>query len=199
MDPGRRLVVAVARRLLLGAALVVACSRPAPLGGTELGAQPAPEFTLTDALTSKPLALSSLRGSVVALAFLYTHCPDTCPLTAEHFREAQRALGPDAARVHFVAVSVDPVNDTLESVRAFTADHRLSANWHYLIGDRSQLEIVWALYGIGAFVNGTVLVSHNDAIYLLDAQGRERVLVHADTAQDDLDNDLRLLLRETPK
>ena len=73
------------------------------------------------------------------------------------------ALGPDAARVHFVAMSVDPVNDTPESVRAFTADHRLTTNWHCLIGDRSRLEIVWALYGVGAF---TFCTPHARARYL---------------------------------
>ena len=192
-------LIRAGRRLLLIAALAAACSQPAALIGTELDSRPAPDFTLTDALTDQPLTLSTLRGSVVALAFLYTHCPDTCPLTAEHFREAQKALGPDGARVHFVAVSVDPTNDTPESVRAFTADHRLSTNWHYLIGDQSRLEVVWALYGVGAFSNGTIFLSHNDAIYLIDAQGRERVLVHASTAQDDLTNDLRLLAREAAK
>src|SRR5216683_2047215 len=41
------------RRLLLIAALAVACSRPATLVGTELDARPAPDFTLTDALTTQ--------------------------------------------------------------------------------------------------------------------------------------------------
>jgi len=186
----------VPRFLLLLVVLLGACTKPVALVGTELGAMPAPDFTLTDALSGQPLTLSSLRGSVVALAFLYTRCPDTCPLTAEHFREAQQALGADAARVRFVAVSVDPEGDTPESVRAFTADHRLAANWHYLLGKRGQLEFVWALYGVGSFSNGTPVVSHNDAIFLIDAHGRERVLVHASTAQDDLVNDLRSLVRE---
>ena len=187
----------VVRRLLLFLALVlVACAKPTALIGTELASKPAPDFTLTDALSGEPLTLSSLRGSVVALAFLYTHCPDTCPLTAEHIREAQKALGADAARVQFVAVSVDPEGDTPESVRGFTFDHRLGENWHYLLGQRPQLEFVWASYGIGSFSNGTIFVSHNDAIYLIDAEGRERVLVHANTAPDDLVNDLRSLVRE---
>jgi protein SCO1/2 len=193
------LVAALPARLVLLAVLVATCSGPAGLVGTELGAAPAPDFTLTDALTGEPLALSTLRGSVVALAFLYTNCPDTCPLTAEQFREAQKALGPEAERVRFVAVSVDPVNDTPESVRTFSADHRLDRNWHYLIGERSRLEPVWALYGVGAFSNGTVFVSHNDAIFLIDARGRERVLVHTDTPLDDLTNNLRLLVREPYK
>ena len=187
---------AVAARLLALGILVATCSAPTRLVGTELGDAMAPDFTLTDALTGQPLALSTLRGNVVALAFLYTHCPDTCPLTAEHFREAQKALGPESARVHFVAVSVDPINDTPESVRTFSADHRLETNWHYLIGERTRLEAVWGLYGVGAFSSGTVLVSHNDAIFLIDARGRERVLVHTSTPLEDLTNNLRLLIRE---
>jgi len=91
-------MVEVWRRLLLIAAFAAACAKPAALVGTELDMRPAPDFTLTDALTGQAQALSAFRGNVVALAFLYTHCPDTCPLTAEHFREAQKALGPDAAR-----------------------------------------------------------------------------------------------------
>jgi len=188
-------MAAVAWLLAMGV-LVAACSAPARLVGTELGNAMAPDFTLTDTLTGQPLTLSTLRGNVVALAFLYTHCPDTCPLTAERFREAQKALGADRARVHFVAVSVDPVNDTPESVRSFSADHRLETNWHYLVGERARLEAVWALYGVGAFSNGTVLVSHNDAIFLIDAHGRERVLVHTSTPLEDLTNNLRLLVRE---
>lgn len=191
-----RLAAALPVRLILLAVLIATCSAPAQLVGTELGAAPAPDFTLTDALSGQPLALSTLRGNVVALAFLYTNCPDTCPLTAERFREAQKALGPESERVRFVAVSVDPQGDTPESIRAFSADHRLDRNWYYLIGERNRLEAVWALYGVGAFSNGTVLVSHNDAIFLIDARGRERVLVHTDTPLDDLTNNLRLLVRE---
>ena len=129
--------------------LVLAACAPAKLAGTDLGAVPAPDFTLTDLLTGTDLTLSSLRGQVVVLSFLYTHCPDTCPLTAERFREAQAALGLDAARVDFVAVSVDPAGDTAESVKAFSQDHRLSQRWHYLSGTRTHLSGVWALYGIG--------------------------------------------------
>jgi protein SCO1/2 len=178
------------------AVLLAACAKPAALVGTELGSAPAPEFSLTDTLAGQLLALSALRGSVVVLAFLYTHCPDTCPLTAERFRDVQKALGEDAARVQFVAISVDPENDTPEAVRAFTAGHRLGTNWHYLLGERPQLEAIWALYGVGSFSNGTAVVSHNDAIYLIDAQGRERLLVHASTPEDDLASDLRALVRE---
>lgn len=74
--------------------LALAACAPARLEGTELRAVPAPDFILTDVLTGADLGLSSLRGQIVVLSFLYTHCPDTCPLTAERFREAQAALAP---------------------------------------------------------------------------------------------------------
>ena len=175
--------------------LLLAACVPARLEGTELGSVPAPDFTLTDVLTGADLSLSSLRGQVVVLSFLYTHCPDTCPLTAERFREAQAALGADAARVEFVAISVDPAGDTAESVRAFTQDHRLWQGWHYLSGNRTHLSGVWALYGIGVIDNGTAVVPHNDALYLLDGQGRERVLMHASAPAGSLASNVRVLLK----
>lgn len=175
--------------------LILAACAPAKLDGTELGAAPAPDFTLSDVLTGADLSLSSLRPQVVVLSFLYTHCPDTCPLTAERFREAQAALGADATRVEFVAVSVDPAGDTAASVRAFSEDHRLSQRWHYLTGSRTHLSGVWALYGIGVVDNGTAVVPHNDALYLLDAQGRERLLMHSSAQSETLASNLRVLLK----
>ena len=178
-------------------ALVLAACAPAQtrLSGTELDKASAPDFTLTDGLSGEAVTLSSLRGNVVAMAFLYTHCPDVCPLTAALFSAAQKRLGTDAGRVRFVAVSVDPVGDTPQSVRSFSEQHDLSANWHYLIGPVAQLQPVWNAYGVGAFDAGTGKVAHNDAIYVIDASGRERELVHSDTPLDDLVNDLRAVLK----
>lgn len=178
------------------AVLLAACTQPARLSGTELDGNAAPDFTLTDGVTGGPLTLSSLHGNAVAVAFLYTHCPDTCPLTASKFRAAQKALGADATRVRFVAVSVDPEGDTPDDVRTFSAAHELSSNWHYLIGSRAQLAQVWSSYGVGAFSSATGHgVDHNDAIYILDPSGRERELVHSDITVTDLVSDLRTLLR----
>jgi len=167
------------------------------LSGTELPAKDAPDFTLTDGLSGETVALSSLRGNVVALAFLYTHCPDSCPLTAAKFRATQQALGADAARVRFVAVSVDPDGDTPAAVRDFSASHDLKDNWRYLIGPRAALEKVWSLYGVGSFMDPMPpFVDHNDAVFVIDARGRERELVHSDLVLKDFVADIRVLLQE---
>src|SRR4029077_10929143 len=87
------------------------------LQGTDLGSTAAPDFHLTDQL-GKPIALSQFRGEPVVLTFLYTHCPDVCPITAETLHTTQAQLGKDAARVTMLAVSVDPKGDTQTAVQA---------------------------------------------------------------------------------
>jgi protein SCO1/2 len=183
----------IVRYVWVAALLLSACAPP-KLAGTELGATDAPDFTLTDGLSGRAMTLSAQRGKVVALTFLYTTCPDVCPLTATRFRAAQTELGADASRVTFVAVSVDPDLDTPKAVQDFSAAHGLASNWYYLVGGRAQLSPVWSAYGIGVQA-GSTTVTHNDAVYLIDARGRERVLLHSEDLATDLTNDLRALLK----
>lgn len=189
VDPMRRVV-----RYVWLAALVLAACAPKPLAGTELGATDAPDFTLTDGVSGRAVTLSAHRGQVIALTFLYTTCPDVCPLTATRFRAAQAELQSDASRVTFIAVSVDPDRDTPKAVQDFSTAHGLAANWYYLVGARAQLSPVWAAYGIGVQA-GSTTVTHNDAVYLIDARGRERVLLHSEDLARDLTSDLRALLK----
>jgi protein SCO1/2 len=184
----------VVRCVWVVALILGACAPPPTLAGTELDGIDAPDFTLTDGVSGKAVTLSAHRGQVIALTFLFTTCPDVCPLTASRFRAAQEQLQADASRVTFIAVSVDPDRDTPEAVRVFSAAHRLESNWYYLVGGRAQLAPVWAAYGIGVQA-GSNTVTHNDAVYLIDRRGRERVLLHSEDLAAHLVNDLRALLR----
>lgn len=79
---------------------------------------PAPSLTLTTP-DGDAWSLEELRGSVAAVFFGYTNCPDVCPLTlarlARH-REERTAVQP---ALEVVFVSVDPRRDTPERLRAF--------------------------------------------------------------------------------
>ena len=176
---------------------LAACSAP-KMVGTEITPAAAPDFTLVDGISGRPTTLSAQQGKVVVLAFLYTHCPDVCPLTAEEFRQAQQKLTDDERdRTIFVAVSVDPRQDTPEAVQGFARDHGLVKNFVFLIGGAAQLQPVWSAYGIRTETDpSTTEVGHSDAIYLLDRTGRARVLVHSNIAAADLANDVKLLLAE---
>lgn len=181
--------------VMLCAILFAACA-PEKLVGTDLGTQQAPDFVLTDGLTGSTVRLSSLRPRVVALTFLYTQCPDTCPLTAEHFRQTQEKLGGASSQVTFVAVSVDPEHDTPAAVREFSTAHRLQRDWHFLIGSAAALRGVWQAYGIRQESDPVHGVGHTDAIYLIDAKGNARVLLHTEDGPDALTKDLRILAGE---
>lgn len=175
----------------------MSCAAPS-LVGTQITPTAAPDFTLTDGISGKPVTLSSQQGKVVVLSFLYTHCPDVCPLTAERFRQARQQLTDDERdRTVFIAVSVDPRQDTPEAVQAFARDHGLAKGFAFLVGGQAQLQPVWSAYGIRIETDPSVTgVGHSDAIYLLDRKGRARVLVHSDIAADALAGDLKVLAAE---
>ncbi len=69
--------------------------------------------------------LRSFRGKAVLVTFIYTHCPDVCPLIVGHLHAAQAELGSAAKKLQIVAVSVDPKGDTPKTVRAFLKAHQM--------------------------------------------------------------------------
>jgi protein SCO1 len=164
------------------------------LQGTDLGATPAPDFRLTDQF-GKQVSLSDLKGKPVVLTFLYTHCPDICPLTAEKLHTALQGLGQDAAKVGVIAVSTDPKGDTLAAALSFSQTHNMQNLWHYLIGSRTQLSSVWSDYHIYASPNQQT-ISHSTGVYLIDKQGNERIFLGDDFTPAQVTANLQKLLQE---
>src|SRR5262249_53732072 len=118
-------VVILARDRLTAGQSVVGTRTSATFKGINLGGIPAPVFTLADQ-DGKQVSLAALAGRPVVVTFLYTHCPDECPLTAEKLHTAALALGDRASSVAWLAVSIDPVGDTPQTARGFVANHHLS-------------------------------------------------------------------------
>ncbi|HLQ33339.1 MAG TPA: SCO family protein [Chloroflexota bacterium] len=175
-------------------------NRPRVVGATVNGAPAAPDFTLIDH-HGRQIALHELRGKTVALTFIYTHCPDVCPLIASTLGTADRRLGAQGAKVELLAVSVDPAGDTPLSVQKFNADRGLAdlANWHYLTGSPSQLAKVWQVYGgiedpalAGKAVTPDQL-AHLAIVYLIDPQGRLRVALPSNFSASDFLQDVQAI------
>jgi len=185
------------------AVLLVGCGGSAKLTGTDLGKTPAPDFTLTDQ-HGETVRLSQFRGKAVILTFIYTSCPDVCPIIAENLRVANDRLSPKARqKVALLAVTVDPTRDTQAALLNFSQEHGLAnaPNWYALRGTEAQLAPVWHAYGIdpGAMIPSPLAsrpytLAHSDAIYLIDPQGRERVLMHSDTPSKVLAANLNALV-----
>lgn len=175
--------------------LVGCAPAPAPtLQGTLLDETPAPDFQLSDS-AGQPFRLSDQKGKAIALTFLYTNCPDECPLIAERMRETAAALGSDAAAVRFVAVSLDPERDTSAAIQQFLVAHGVDGLLIYLRGTRAELGPVWRIYFLSVLPGSSAgVLAHQSRIVVIDRAGLERSNFGADVSATALANDLRIAL-----
>lgn len=165
------------------------------LQGSDLGATAAPNFTLTDQ-NGQRVSLSQFKGHPIVLTFLYTHCPDQCPLTAERLHSSLVTLGSDSSKVGVIAVSTDPKGDTMQAAQQFTLQHNMQSYWHYLVGTQETLSPVWSSYNVYA-QGQQQSVDHSLAIYIIDKQGHERSYFGGNNFQpDQVTTDLKILLKE---
>ncbi len=212
--------------LLLPLIALAACGpTPDEFRGTRLTAgESIPSFELTDQF-GRIATSADYRGRVVLLTFLYTNCPDVCPIVTGQLRTAREALEAEASEVAVVAVSVDPERDTVEAAREYSDRWRMSERWEYLVGSREELAEVWAAFYVDpvevdaeresgeALRQGTTegsvdalrqgvreryLVTHGAPVYLIDRQGVMRVVFTPPLDVEAILHDVRAVLGLSP-
>jgi protein SCO1/2 len=163
-------------------------------GGELKPPRTAPPIALHDA-NGTPVTLAAQRGRYVLVTFIYTHCPDVCPLITQNLNAALRVIGPTArSRVRVLAVSVDPVGDTPKAVRAYARVKHLFPQFRYLIGSHAELRRVWKAWHVQAVEAKPDLVDHVAYTALIDTKGKERVLYDASVRATQVVHDLRVLM-----
>jgi protein SCO1 len=75
-------------------------------------------FKLVDD-TGTTVTEKTLAGKPYAMYFGYTFCPDVCPTTLFDLSRWIQKLGPDADKLNYVFVTVDPERDTVQSMHAY--------------------------------------------------------------------------------
>jgi protein SCO1/2 len=146
-------------------------------GGTQLPViGPAPAFTLTSQ-DGKPLTLADLRGKVVAVTFIYTGCPDICPLLTQKMVDVQDELGPEfGAKIAFVSISLDPVHDTPGVLKDYAQFWGANPEgWSFLTGSLEAVRDVTHRYGVFFLKKEDGSVEHSQLTTLIDADGQIRV------------------------
>jgi protein SCO1/2 len=165
------------RRALLRAAMAVcALAFPAAAAAPALPRiGPAPEFALTDQ-DNRPFSLRDLRGRVAVVTFLFTSCSDTCPVLTAKLVAIQRQLGADKERVHFVGITVDPLNDTPATLKRYGLAHSADmARFSFLTGPFDRIEAVTKGYAVFFKKQTGGSVDHSFLTSIVDAQGTLRV------------------------
>jgi protein SCO1/2 len=162
-----------------------------------LASPPAPEFPLSlRNYRGQQVNIDQYKGKAVLLTFLYTHCPDVCPIIASNLAVALNKLGSaEAAKVQVIAVSVDPRGDTPAAVATFLQRHDMTGRMQYLIGSAKELGHVWKTWGVGAEQDAQQpqLVNHTGLIYGISARGKVTTLYAASFTPQEIVHDVPLL------
>ena len=191
-----RAVIWIAILALLG------CGNPEPpFKARPVADKPlATNFTFTDQFGATR-SLSDFRGKVVSLFFGFTHCPDICPTHLFRQAEVMQQLGPRADRVVVLFITLDPERDSPDALKAYmnAFDPRfiaLSSSPEETAKLAKQYKIFWQKTPLP----GSALVytiDHTTNSFLIDSQGRVRLVVPHEMPARDVTHDVNLLL-DTP-
>ena len=170
------------------------------------------EFSLTKT-DGNMTNLSDYDGQVLVVSFIYSRCPDVCPVVSSNLRWISQELAGDyGTNFSIISITVDPWWDSQYNLNQYATLRNLS--WPHLTGDVAVLEPVWEAFHVGlqTYANNTYeddsnntsgrhhpdyLVDHSTATIILDKDHQQRV------RWDDLDweptlfvEDLQLLMGE---
>ncbi len=198
-------VAAAVAALVLGGCGGGSTGGSAPGSGTGTGsglqglilrpARPAPPLALPN-YAGGSVRLSALRGHAVFVTFVYTHCPDVCPLIVASLAAAQRHLGSKARQMRILAVTVDPRRDVPSAIRAFLRARDAVGRMDYLLGSPGQLAQTWKRWDVSVTAGKhRVTAGHSAVIYGITGSGRRAVVYPSNVTPAQIEHDVPLLAR----
>jgi len=122
------------------------------------------------------------RGHLVVVSFIYTHCPDICPMTTNNMQKLQEKLSHDGINgVRFVTLTFDPNRDTPDVLRKYAEIRGISfRDWDFLTGTKSNIDSVLGRIRMkyimvdSSYSDGHQLsyfINHSDECVLVDRAG----------------------------
>lgn len=163
---------------------------------------PIGEFALVDQ-DGDEVSNADLRGKVWIVGFVFTSCPDVCPVLTTQMANLHRRI--DSGDVRFVSVSVDPEHDTPERLREYAARFRAdTSRWSFLttrepgsmrgVIERAFRQPVGPRAEMG---DGRYDILHAGRFMLVDQRGTLRGLYETDAeGLERLERDALRLVRE---
>jgi protein SCO1 len=109
-----------------------------------------------------------IRDRTVIINVMYTVCSNVCTPAMRNLIEARRLLGAEAKRIHFVSMSLTPLSDTPEALRAFRKLHGIGTDWTFLTGTPANVERVQRALGFLSADGNDDLLAHSAMARLCD-------------------------------
>jgi len=142
---------------------------------------------------------------ITVMGFIYTHCPDICPMTTHNMFLTQKKLTDlGIGNVKFIALSFDPDRDTPDVLIKFAEIRDLDFNsWTLLTGRKAVVEDLMKRFDVKAIKtdesidengNPEYSMMHTDRISLIDESGKLRKSYKGSTLNiEELINDIKIL------
>jgi protein SCO1/2 len=161
--------------LLLG--LFISCNKPEVIIDLEGDSY---ELLNTDSATVQ--FPDNFSDNITVISFIYTHCPDVCPVITANMKNIQNQLQ-DTSGVQFVEITFDPERDTPSVLRNYKKNYRLNNQFSVLTGKpaiidslMNRLQIVAQKTRIDSVHQNEdeYFIRHSNTIYVMDKYGRIR-------------------------
>lgn len=144
---------------------------PAPMSRTQLATE-VPDMVLTDQ-EGRRFAFRDLRGKAVLVSFIYTSCPDVCPVMFQVVTEVQKRVQAEGrGDVVSVFVTTDPEIDSAQALKAYALRRSADLSATYLLtGKPDELQAAWSAFGVKVKRRSRGLVDHSPLTVLIDTRG----------------------------
>jgi len=149
----------------------------------------------------KTVTDKDFAGKPLAIYFGFTFCPEVCPTTLTEMQGWIEALGPDADRMNFAFVTIDPERDTPDVMRDYVAafDKRIVP----LSGSREQIDAVAKAYRVYAkkvpLDDGDYTMDHSAAVFLMNSDNHFVGTIAYGEDEENALKKLRRLIDNAPK
>lgn len=140
-----------------------------------------PDFALTNQY-GKPIHLSSYKGDVLLVTFVYTQCPfpDYCPLVSRNFADIYATTQKDpalSAKVRLLTISFDPAHDTPEVLRKYAAGFRKITGrvpfdrWEFATASPKEMDKITNYFGVSIGTDQGQIV-HSMSTSVISPEGK---------------------------
>lgn len=94
-----------------------------------------------------------IKDKVVVINFIFTSCSDSCPLETARLRQVQQLLGERVGQdIFFYSISIDPLSDTPEVLKAYAQRFKVGPGWKFLTGEFT--DVTELRKKLGLFIDG---------------------------------------------
>ena len=140
-----------------------------------------PDFTLIDQ-NGKTFRFTNARGKIVLVTFVFTTCPDVCPLLTAKFAAIQRTLRERRIDDYLLlTITTDPARDTPAVLKSYGEQFKADFNhWLFLTGSEQELVKVWKGFGVTVRKSADSQIQHTALTTLVDQRGIRRFDYYTD-------------------